>query len=87
MIEQIIRGILGPSLAPLLDFLQSHPEIVAIFVSVLVGLYIAGRVQLNNISNKTKEFVLSRYKETIQRRPKITAGGLYKLIYPNGKKK
>lgn len=82
MIETFIRGLLGPSLAPLLDFLETHPALVAAFLFVLVGLYVAGRVQLNNISNKTKTYVLNKYQEVIQRRPKITAAGLYKLIYP-----
>lgn len=79
----MIRGVLGPSLTPLLDFLETHPTIVAIFLFVLVGIYVAGRIQLNNISNKTKAYVLNRYQEVIQRRPKITAAGLYKLIYPD----
>lgn len=86
MIEYVIRSLLGPALAQVLTFLQTHPEIVAIFVSILLILYIAGRMQLNNISKKTKEFVLGHYQDVIQRRPKITAGGLYKLIYPEWEK-
>jgi len=86
MIEYVIRSFLGPALAQVLTFLQTHPEIVAIVVSIMLILYILGRMQLNNISKRTKEFVLGRYQDVIQRRPKITAGGLYKLIYPEWEK-
>lgn len=86
MIEGIIRSLLGPSLTPVLDYLQNNPGIVAIFLFVLVAIYIAGRIQLGNIYAKTKEFVITRYKEEIQRRPNITPTGFFKVIYPEWEK-
>jgi len=82
MIESLIKGLLGPSLAPLFDYITTHPSIVAIVLSILVAVYVAGRIQLHNISIKTQGYVLARYKEEIQRKPNITPESLYKLIYP-----
>jgi len=83
MIQAFIRGLLGPSLAPLVDFINNNPYIIGLILFVFVALYAAGRIQLHNISVKTQTLVLERSKKEIQQKPNISADSLYKLIYPD----
>jgi hypothetical protein len=41
-----------------------------------------GRWQLYRIEQRTAQFVLEMSREWLARKPNITAGGLYKRIYP-----
>lgn len=82
MVEGLIRGLLGPSLAPLLDWVLENQFIVAIILAVVLALYIAGRVQLGTIRTKTEEMVLELSAGFIKSKPHITTRGLFKKIYP-----
>jgi hypothetical protein len=82
MIQSLVKGLLGPSLAPLYDYVTTHPGVIGIALFIFVAIYVAGRFQLHNISVQTQNFVIERYKEEIQRRPNITPTGFYTLIYP-----
>ena len=83
MIQSFIRGLLGPSLAPLLDFINSNPIIIGVILFIFVAFYAAGRIQLHNIFLKTQTFVLERSKKELQLKPNISADNLYKIIYPD----
>jgi hypothetical protein len=82
MVEGLIRGLLGPSLAPLLDWVLENQFIVAIILAVVLALYIAGRVQLSTIRKETEEMVLELSAGHIKNKPHITSRGLFKKIYP-----
>jgi hypothetical protein len=82
MIEGLLRGMLGPSLAPLLDWVLENQFVVAIILGVVLALYVAGRVQLSNIRKQTEDLVLELSEGFIKNKPHITSRGLFKKIYP-----
>lgn len=82
MVESLLRGMLGSSLSPLLDWVLENQFIVAIILGVVLAFYIAGRVQLSTIRKKTEEMVLEFSAGHIKSKPHITSSGLFKKIYP-----
>jgi len=82
MVEGLIRGMLGPSLEPLLDWVLNNQFIVALIMVVVIAIYAAGRMQLKTIRTKTEELVLELSAGYIKNKPHITSSGLYKKIYP-----
>ena len=83
MIEGFIRGLLGPSLVPVLDYIENHPTVIGLIFFILVAVYAAGRFQLHHILLKTQSFVLERSQEEMKRKKNISANSLYKIIYPD----
>ena len=73
---------LGPSLAPLLDWVLENQFVVAMILGVVLALYIAGRVQLATIRKNTEALVLELSAGFIKSKPHITSSGLFKKIYP-----
>ena len=82
MVQNLIRGLLGPTLAPLLDWVLENQLIVALILGVLLAFYVAGRIQLGNIRKQTEELVLALSAGHIKNKPHITSRGLFKKIYP-----
>ena len=82
MVEGLLRGMLGPSLAPLLDWVLENQFVVAMILGFVLALYIAGRVQLATIRKNTEALVLELSGGFIKSKPHITSSGLFKKIYP-----
>lgn len=72
---------LGP-LSPLLDFIFENPRIVNSILVAIVLIYIAGRVQLKIIQQKSESLVVELGREITRKKPHITKSGLFKKIYP-----
>lgn len=85
MIEGIIRGMLGSWGSQLLDIILDHSVIVTGLLSIWLAVYIAGRVQLARIEQRTIAMVTSLSRQMIAQKPHITARGLYRRIYPRWK--
>lgn len=81
MIEGFLRGMLGP-LQPALDFVLNNPAIITLFLSIIILVYIAGRIQLHRIEGKTETLVVTLSKDILLTKENITPSGLYKRIYP-----
>ncbi|MDX9864583.1 MAG: hypothetical protein RBT34_07250 [Anaerolineaceae bacterium] len=82
MVQGLIRGMLGPAFAPLLDWMLENQLIVALVLGMILAFYIAGRVQLANIRKRTEAMVLELSEGFIKSKPHITSRGLFKKIYP-----
>ena len=82
MIESIIRGLLGPSLSPIVDFIKNNPSILAIILFIFIALYVAGRFQLHAINGKTRDFVMEHCQKEMELKPNISAEALFEAIYP-----
>ncbi|HEY89886.1 MAG TPA: hypothetical protein G4N98_09195 [Thermoflexia bacterium] len=81
MVEALVRGLLGP-LSGLLDFILDNPILISGILAVWLGIFVAGKLQLQNIERKTVELVLGTSPSLIAAKPHITSRGLYKRIYP-----
>ena len=81
MVEALVRGLLGP-LSGLLDFILDNPMLISGILVVWLGIFVAGRFQLQNIERKTVEMVLGISPSLIAAKPHITSRVLYKRIYP-----
>jgi len=82
MFVDSIRSMLGSLGRPVLDFVINNPSLVTGILAVWLGLFVAGRLQLRRIEQKSAELVVEMGKELIASKPHITARGLYKRIYP-----
>jgi hypothetical protein len=82
MVDGVIRGMLGPSLTPIYDYILVHPQIISVILMIWIILYVLGRYQLTTIERKTKEMVLDLGRKEIARNPHISSSALYKKIYP-----
>jgi hypothetical protein len=81
MIIALARTLLGP-FAIILDYITGNPVIFSIILSIYLGIYIAGVIQLRNIKEKTTLLVIEISQQELRKKPNITSGGLYKRIYP-----
>jgi hypothetical protein len=82
MFLEFIRGMLGSLGRPVLDYMLDNPSVVTVVLTVWVGIFVAGRLQLRRIEQRSVELVVEMGRELIAREPHITARGLYKRIYP-----
>ena len=82
MFLAFIRSMLGSLGRPVLDFMINHPSFVTGILAVWLGVFVAGRLQLRHIERKSVELVVEMGQELVARKPRITARGLYKRIYP-----
>ncbi|MCG2768690.1 MAG: hypothetical protein L6435_09965 [Anaerolineae bacterium] len=82
MFLAFVRSMLGSLGRPVLDFMINNPSLVTGVLTVWLGVFVAGRLQLRHIERKSVELVLEMGRELIARKPHITARGLYKRIYP-----
>lgn len=81
MFEALVRAALGP-LEGVLDFILNNPILTSGIFAVWLGIFIAGKLQLQNIKRKTVEMVLEMSPGFISAKPHITSRGIYKRIYP-----
>ena len=81
LIVEVVKGMLGP-LAPVLDFILDNPAVTSAVFLLWLVVYAAGRIQLRNIEEKTKDLVLQISRAEIARNPQTTSRSLYKTIYP-----
>jgi len=82
MILAFVKGMLGNLGRPVLDFILDNPSFVTGVLAVWLGVFVAGRLQLRHIEQKSVELVVELGRELIAKKPHITASGLYKRIYP-----
>jgi hypothetical protein len=82
MFLEFIRSMLGSLGRPVLDFMLENPQIVTGVLAVWLGIFVAGRLQLRRIEQKSTELVVGLGRDLIAEKPHITARGLYKRIYP-----
>ncbi|MEA3308374.1 MAG: hypothetical protein U9Q70_02520 [Chloroflexota bacterium] len=82
MFEALVRGLLGP-LSGLLDFILDNPTLISGILAVWLGIFVVGKLQLQNIERKTVEMVLEISPSLITAKPHITSRGIYKRIYPH----
>jgi len=82
LIVEVVKGMLGPFLAPVLDFILDNPAITSTVFLVWFVIYEAGRIQLRQIEQKTNHLVLQIGQTEIAQNPHITAQSLYQRIYP-----
>nr|MBC7245402.1 hypothetical protein [Chloroflexota bacterium] len=65
-----------------MNWLRGHPGATTSIFALLLLLYLLGRWQLYRIEQRTARLVLEMSREWLTKKPNITAGGLYKRIYP-----
>jgi len=82
MFVEFIKSMLGSLGRPVLDFMLDNPSFVTGVLVVWLGVFVAGRLQLRHIEQKSVELVVEMGQELITKKPHITARGLYKRIYP-----
>jgi hypothetical protein len=82
MFLAFIRSMLGNLGGQVLDFMIAHPMLVTVTLTVWLGVFVAGRLQVRRIEQKSADLVVEMGRELIARKPHITARGLYKRIYP-----
>ena len=82
LIVDVIKGMLGPWLSPVLDAILNNPSVTSAAFLIWFVVYIAGRMQLRQIEQRTKDLVLQIGRVEIAKNPQITAQALYKTIYP-----
>ncbi len=85
MILEFTKGVLGP-FAYVLDFLLENPVITTTLLLVWLTIYLAGRVQLRQIEQKSRALVLQLSREYLAQQPHLSATGLYQHIYPHWSK-
>lgn len=82
MILEFVKVMLGP-FARVLDFLLQNPVFTTALLLVWLMIYMAGRVQLRQIEQKTQELVLQLSREYLAQQPHLSATDLYQQIYPH----
>ena len=83
MFVEFIRGMLGGLGRPVLDFMLDNPLVVAGVLAVWLSVFVAGRLQLRRIERESVALVVEIGQELVAQKPRITARGLYKRIYPH----
>jgi len=83
MFLAFIKSMLGSLGRPVLDFMLNNPSFVTAILAVWLGVFVAGRLQLQHVEQKSVELVVEMGRELIAKKPHITARGLYKRIYPH----
>ncbi len=71
MIMSWLRSMLGP-LAAVIDFFSAHPEIITIVLAIWMIFYIAGRIQLSRIRQKTVALVVEQGRRELALDPSIS---------------
>jgi hypothetical protein len=82
MILAFVRGMLGSLGRPVLDFILNNQPLVSAILALWLGVFVAGRWQLQRIERKSASLVVEMGRELVAEKPHITARGLYKRIYP-----
>ncbi len=81
MIMAWIRSMLGP-FGVIMDFFAAHPEILTAILAVWMLLYVAGRIQLKLIEQRTAQLVIERTRRLIAADPAISFAALREKILP-----
>jgi hypothetical protein len=59
----------------------SRPSVVAALLLVWFGIFVAGRLQLRRIEQKSAELVITMARELLAAQPQLTVQGLYEQVY------
>ena len=82
MFMAYLRCMLGSFGRSALDFMLANPLFTSGILTVWLGVFVAGRLQLRHIERNSGELVVEMGRELIAKKPNITAAGLYRRIYP-----
>ena len=81
MIMSWIRSMLGPFVV-IMDFFSAHPEILTAILTLWMALYVAGRIQLKLIEQRTVRLVVDRSRRLVAANPQISLADLRAYIVP-----
>ena len=76
-----IRSMLGPFVV-IMDFFSAHPEILTAILTLWMALYVAGRIQLKLIEQRTVRLVVDRSRRLVAANPQISLADLRAYIVP-----
>jgi hypothetical protein len=81
MMELYLKSLLGGWGSAVLDFMLNQPSVVAALLLVWFGIFVAGRLQLRRIEQKSAQLVVTTARELLAAQPQLTLQGLYEQIY------
>ncbi|MBE7556006.1 MAG: hypothetical protein HS126_33545 [Anaerolineales bacterium] len=81
MMELYLKSLLGGWGSAILDFMLDQPSVVAGLLLVWFAIFVAGRLQLRRIEQKSAELVVTMARELLVTQPDLTPEGLYEQVY------
>jgi hypothetical protein len=81
MMEFYLKSLLGDWGSTVLDFMLNQPSVVAALLLVWFGIFVAGRLQLRRIEQKSADLVVTMARDLLVIQPHLTVQDLYEQVY------